>query len=65
MQPELKRKLVTVAFVISLVTTSIAAQEPGDGVKEITIGRTDTPPLIVGLRDDAVWKDAVVIAHLR
>jgi hypothetical protein len=53
-----------IASVFTLLPACLLAQQPGAEVKRMRVVRTDTPPVIDGRLDDAVWSTAGIVEDL-
>ena len=58
-----RRQLVLLTLILLLPSLSLAVTGTGDR-KSFEISRTDTPPIIDGRLDDAVWANAAFVAAL-
>ncbi len=53
-----------ISSVFTLLPICLLAQQPGAEVKHMRAVRTDTPPVIDGRLDDAVWGTAGIVEDL-
>ncbi len=61
------RSMVTARWmsrVCALLPACLLAQQPGAEVKRMRAVHTDTPPVIDGRLDDAVWSTAGIVEDL-
>ncbi len=55
------RHLIAAAILIQSLAATAVAQPVDPGVKTVQVVRTETPPVIDGLLDDAIWLEAALI----